>query len=398
MKEFWGKLFYLWRFYTLRPDEYKECVENSFANNNLMGLRQANVIVAVLALCFSVFPIVIKRSWPAAGVYFAAFFVALLLAITAKHKYKQYKNGNQVKRLHINALIVLYYANVMFFGIYIGVFAYPEGSASSFLVFIVVALFLFHTSPLFNLCLTVTALTVFLICSALVKTPYFWTFDLTNGLLAAIIGLIFGWQINKYRISAVLSLIKLENERNLYLNQSIIDELTQLKNRRDFTQTFQRYLTNYRSTDDWLCISFIDIDCFKNYNDSYGHQKGDECLRAIGKTLNYMKDNMNVYAARIGGEEFALLWFEKNQEGAKKVISHIHKSIKDLDIHHEKSSAAQYITVSTGVYMMQCGSSTDMHSIYEFADKALYIAKESGRNCTVITGDSFELYTIKPEN
>ena len=392
------KLFYSWRFYTISQVEYSECMEKSFVSNNLTGLLQTNVIVVVLAFCFSLFPIVIERGFSRVGVYFTVSAAALLFVFLAWHKSKQYKMNNQVNRLYISGLIVLSYINIMFFGIYLGVFANQEGTASSFLGFIIVALFLFLTSPLFNLSLTFCAVMAFVVCSVLFKVPFYWAFDIVNGLLAAIIGLIFSWQINKYRMSATLASIKLEGERNEYQRQSMVDELTQLKNRRDFMLTFQRYLTSYRSSDEWLCMAMLDIDYFKDYNDCYGHPKGDECLNAFGKALNGIKKNINVYTARIGGEEFAVLWFEKDHAGVKNVVSYIFKAIRDLGILHEKSMVSKYVTVSIGVYMVQCGTSSDILSIYKSADVALYEAKESGRNCAIVTGETFKQYKIKPED
>jgi diguanylate cyclase (GGDEF)-like protein len=184
----------------------------------------------------------------------------------------------------------------------------------------------------------------------------------------------------------------LEEERNKYEDQSITDELTQLKNRRDFNQTFRRFLSNYRASDDWLCIALTDIDYFKLYNDHYGHQQGDECLRKIGKAIN----SSGVYAARVGGEEFAMLWFEKDPAHADKVIHQLIDTIKNLKIPHEKSKASDYVTMSIGVYIWRCGSYHDMQNLYDLADKALYTAKGSGRNCAIVSGDDIKQYKITP--
>ncbi|MDR0474312.1 MAG: GGDEF domain-containing protein, partial [Treponema sp.] len=176
---------------------------------------------------------------------------------------------------------------------------------------------------------------------------------------------------------------KLEEERNNYYDQSTIDELTGLKNRRDFMQTFQRRLSSYRSTDDWLCIAIMDIDFFKNYNDHYGHLKGDECLRSIGRALNSLRDK-GVYAARVGGEEFALIWYENDTMHIDETASLIRQKINELNIPHEKSKAASNITISVGIHTIRCGASNDGQSLYDNADKALYEAKRGGRNRTVI--------------
>jgi diguanylate cyclase (GGDEF)-like protein len=189
------------------------------------------------------------------------------------------------------------------------------------------------------------------------------------------------------RMVSVLNESKLEEENT-------VDELTKLKNRRDFMQTFQRRLSSYRNNDDWLCIAIMDIDFFKDYNDHYGHPQGDECLRSIGKVLNSLEE-MGIYAARVGGEEFALIWHEKDAGNIKKTISRVQHIIHELQIPHEKSKVAAHITVSIGIHTVRSGESDDIHILYDMADKALYTAKRSGRNRAVVHGE--EITLIKKE-
>jgi len=167
-------------------------------------------------------------------------------------------------------------------------------------------------------------------------------------------------------------------------DESTIDELTQLKNRRDFMNTFQRFLTNHRQSDNFLCIALLDIDCFKNYNDHYGHPQGDECLRLIGKALNNLRSD-GIYPARVGGEEFALLWHDKSSSDGEAMGLRVNQLIRDLNIPHEKSIVVPYITVSVGIHITECDASKDIKNLYNLADKALYAAKKNGRNCTVIS-------------
>jgi len=107
-------------------------------------------------------------------------------------------------------------------------------------------------------------------------------------------------------------------------------------------------------------------------------------------------ESMGVYAARVGGEEFALLWFEQDASHAGQIVSHVTSSIIGLKIPHEKSRVAQFVTISIGVYVERCGSPTDAQTLYDMADKALYTAKGSGRNCAIISGESIEEYKITP--
>ena len=149
-------------------------------------------------------------------------------------------------------------------------------------------------------------------------------------------------------------------------------------------QTFQRFIVNPRQPDNYLCLAIIDIDFFKRYNDHYGHPKGDECLRNIGKVLNSLNESMNIYVSRIGGEEFAMLWFDKDVLNAKEIAAKVNQMIRDLNIEHEHSEIAPYVTISIGVHISLCGTIKDKQILYDLADKALYAAKTSGRNCAVI--------------
>jgi diguanylate cyclase (GGDEF)-like protein len=205
-----------------------------------------------------------------------------------------------------------------------------------------------------------------------------------NVSVAGLISIVFTWCINMYRMSASLNASKLEKERDKYHDQSIVDELTRLRNRRDFTQVFQRYLTNYRDVDKFLCLGIIDVDHFKRYNDRYGHPKGDECLRLLAGALIALQDNMGVYVARIGGEEFALLWFEEDRHRVSTVVSYLQRRIRELNISHENSITAKRLTISLGVFVAPCGVYDTTQAIYNFADSVLYEAKGKGRNCAVI--------------
>jgi len=323
-------------------------------------------------------------------------FIAFLLIIFAENKIKQSKQGKNISNRFIYLLTILYYANLILLGIYLGVFSDPNNYAVSFMCILICALFLFIHPPLFNLCITLGAIVIFIISTVLVKSYHNWSIDILNVLFAGIISLFANWQISKLRITTLSSVSKLEDERNRYYDQSTIDELTELRNRRDFSQTFQRYLSSYRTADDWLCIAIFDIDFFKRYNDHYGHIMGDDCLRAIGRMLNALRESMGLYSARVGGEEFAILWFESDLSHINTVIARLNALVRELKIPHERSRLEPYVTISTGVYVERCGSSDDMRTLYDLADKALYIAKSSGRNCAIISGRDFEQYKITP--
>jgi len=385
------RFLYFWRFYSFGREQYQECMNNVF-NNNLLSLRQGNTMVAALAAGFSFFPIFFENLVSKGIVCLIVACVSIAMSIVSNYIMQQLNVKNKV----IYILLFLFYANLIIFGIYLSVWSNRDNTAALYICFIICPLLLFVCPPHLNLLLTLISLAAFMVSSIIIKDFDLWKYDVFNSVVAGILGIYLSWHITKLRIGLEISTTELENERNKYEDQSITDELTRLRNRRDFMATFQRFLSNYRASDDWLCVALADIDFFKNYNDHYGHPKGDDCLRAMGQVLNSLSA-LSVYAARTGGEEFALLWFEKDPSNVDKIVSLWTNRIRDMQIPHEKSKVSMYVTMSIGIYIVRCGTHHDTQLLYDLADKALYTAKGSGRNCTIIVGDDIKQYKLTPQ-
>ena len=388
----------LWRYYSFGKDQYRECMNKVFINN-LNSLRQANILVVFFAIFFAVFVVIIDSVLLGKDIQLFRFTIYLVTGLVAfiLSMYLNYKmQTGEVSHKFIYVFTTLFYINIITFGIYHCVWLNPDHIAAFYLCILICALLMFINPPIFNLCLTVSAIAALVICSFSRKSADLAIIDAFNTFSAGVLSLIFSWHITKLRLGMEMSAAILEDERNKYLDQSIIDELTKLNNRRDFMATFKRYVNNYRASDDFLCIAISDIDFFKNYNDHYGHPQGDECLRTIGAAFNTLKDTMGVYAARVGGEEFGMLWFEKDASHVDAVVSYMSSLIRNAKILHEKSKVSEHVTMSMGVYIEKLGASNDVDALYELADNALYAAKGAGRNCAIITGKDREQYKISP--
>jgi len=371
---------------------------NNVFNNNLLNIRHGNSLLAIFTISLVFFPLLFEERPFEDRLIKACFFIGVAIFAAASSFLANYlMQLINVRKRYIYTLMVLFYSIVIFFGAYIDVWSNVDKTAGLYSCLLICSLLLFVNPPQFNLCLTISGLAIFIVSAIIMKEPKLWVYDIANISIAGILSLYFSWHITKLRIGLEISTTKLEEERNKYVDQSITDELTQLRNRRDFNQTFQRFLSNYRASDDWICIALADIDFFKFYNDHYGHPKGDDCLRGIGGALNAL-NSLGVYAARVGGEEFALLWFEKDPSHVEKVVTHWTASIRDLKILHEKSKVSEYVTMSIGVYIVRCGTKHDTQTLYDLADKALYTAKSSGRNCTIVLGDEIKEYKITPKD
>jgi diguanylate cyclase (GGDEF)-like protein/PAS domain S-box-containing protein len=163
---------------------------------------------------------------------------------------------------------------------------------------------------------------------------------------------------------------------------SITDELTGLFNRRHFNNLFPQELARAERDKKVIALMIIDVDFFKPYNDNYGHQRGDEVLQAVSKVLKDTLKRASDSLFRTGGEEFAVIAITPGTEDVQKIAETLRKAVEDLKLEHAYSQASPYVTVSVGlkVHQGQAAKPPDMALIYQLADKALYQAKENGRN------------------
>jgi len=170
---------------------------------------------------------------------------------------------------------------------------------------------------------------------------------------------------------------------------SITDPLTQLYNRRQFDDIFDRELNGVRRDKKIFCLMSLDVDNFKLYNDTYGHQMGDEVLFTIASTL---KDNMKRatdFPFRMGGEEFSVIYKVEDEKNVYEVADSIRKYIEDKKIEHKLNTAiSPYVTVSIGVVFINFEKNeklkTTKNKLYKKADDLLYKAKGNGRNNVVV--------------
>ena len=161
---------------------------------------------------------------------------------------------------------------------------------------------------------------------------------------------------------------------------SITDALTGLYNRRFFDETITKELGRAMRDNKILYFAMLDVDYFKQYNDHYGHQKGDEVLRAIGQTLQQELSRSSDFCFRLGGEEFGILFSDLSPEQALTLTEAIRKAIEDLAIEHQWGGADGVITASIGLLSIAPAPGITVDTIYQKADQALYRAKQDGRN------------------
>jgi len=170
-------------------------------------------------------------------------------------------------------------------------------------------------------------------------------------------------------------------------NLAIHDGLTGIYNRRYFDETLAREWKRTMREKAPLSLIMLDIDYFKKYNDTYGHQAGDECLRQVATTISGALRRPADMAARYGGEEFVVVLPNLKLEDSAKFGETIRAKIEALKMEHKQSDANPFITVSLGIASVVPSSISSYEELVGAADKALYSAKNKGRNRVCVAQD-----------
>lgn len=167
-----------------------------------------------------------------------------------------------------------------------------------------------------------------------------------------------------------------------------LDGLTQLANRRRLDEYLM--IEWHSLTRQQAPLSFIlcDIDYFKRYNDNYGHQAGDDCLRQVARAMSRAVRRSSDMVARYGGEEFAVILPNTHIEGALKVAREMQREIQELKIHHASSEVHEHVTLSIGVATVIPVPTSSPEMLINIADHALYEAKRQGRNRIIFTNST----------
>ena len=187
-------------------------------------------------------------------------------------------------------------------------------------------------------------------------------------------------KIVKIRVS---NQIELKYAREKLTKLAITDGLTGIANRRYFDDQLAHEWTRARRLNQTLAIAMIDVDWFKKYNDHYGHQGGDDCLRQVANVLSNVAKRDSDFVARYGGEEFAIILPMTQAENALELSKNICLALSNLELPHALSDFG-HVTLSVGVAVGCPKQNTTPHNLLVNADKALYTAKEKGRNRAVL--------------
>lgn len=170
-----------------------------------------------------------------------------------------------------------------------------------------------------------------------------------------------------------------EVNRKLEL-QLLLDPLTNLFNRRAYNDYIKELQNRTKNESFTVSVVMLDVDCFKQYNDTYGHYEGDNVLMKIGEVLQEISELYNCFVARWGGEEFSIIIANQSPTLTEQICNEIVEKIKELKIEHTTSNVDKYVTVSIGAFTKMVNKPKDIVDCVNGADKMLYEVKESGRD------------------
>ncbi len=182
---------------------------------------------------------------------------------------------------------------------------------------------------------------------------------------------------NTLRIKNELSLIKANRKLETLASR---DPLTNLPNRRAFDDYYHSEWERHKRSASVLSLLVIDVDHFKQFNDTYGHAAGDNCLIRLANCINECLNRPADKVVRYGGEEFLVLLPDTSTSGSLEVAERILRKVRALAIPHSSSGVADIITVSIGLATTDPTDDKDQKQLFHQADEQLYIAKASGRN------------------
>lgn len=183
-------------------------------------------------------------------------------------------------------------------------------------------------------------------------------------------------------------------EKKVLQHLAITDGLTGLYNRRYFNEILSREIGRAIREKSFLSFLMMDIDFFKQYNDTYGHDAGDEALIKVSKSIKDSTSRSSDFAFRLGGEEFGVVFSGSDREHSLMFAQKIREGVENLKILHANSSANKYITISVGLLVIDFSDENiDINGFYTMADDALYEAKNNGRNRVVVyENDELEFF------
>ena len=182
--------------------------------------------------------------------------------------------------------------------------------------------------------------------------------------------------------------LKLESEKEALRAKSETDPLTGINNRAKINEISEAKFNEALEKNQSFAVQMIDIDNFKEYNDTYGHQAGDEVIKKVAYAVDSLKRHYGVYAGKYGGDEFMVIFIGKEYSEVSAICEELKQKIASYNIEHKNSKTdAKRVTLSQGTFFGRPSGNSKLWDFVSGADKALYKVKEAGRNGSLVSAD-----------
>ncbi|MEG0239278.1 GGDEF domain-containing protein [Anaerorhabdus sp.] len=295
------------------------------------------------------------------GFFVLWFCMLTIILLTYVKKHKEW----------CRVMFFVYVASILYLCAWIGTVNSYDMYAVTFFVFLIFVPSLYVDMPLCSIVITIVSSFIFCLMVLINKSdPRLIQNDLLNALCVSIVSIGYGVYTTNVNLENIHAAIILKE-------QSTIDELTLLPNRRWFNKNISSIYE--QSNVHGLNLYMLDVDFFKDYNDTYGHLMGDDCLAKISSELSKISTSLNIFASRYGGEEFIIIDDKHSYEESSSIANKIVDRISQLKIPHIKSDSG-VVTISVGYVNSKISKTENYIQLINYADEALYCAKKAGRN------------------
>lgn len=237
----------------------------------------------------------------------------------------------------------------------------------------------FDIPPVQNALTVIPFAVLFLIVGKQFKSLERWHLDLIYTHVSVFVGLFISHHQAKLALDNLIAQTNLQKANFALYHTATTDDLTGLMNRRMLFDRYDAILKDCVMKRCSMACVVLDIDDYKQFNDSYGHPEGDALLRRIGSVLRTYGEEQSIVIGRIGGEEFLAVWPEEDMSRCERVAEELRCAIARMAIPHAGAADHKQVTMSVGLCLLP---STLARGAYYYADKALYRAKEAGKNCS----------------
>lgn len=188
---------------------------------------------------------------------------------------------------------------------------------------------------------------------------------------------------------------KLKRANKKLEDVSYTDELTSLHNRRYFNMIYEKEINRAKRNNSYITFMMLDIDFFKQYNDTYGHLEGDNTLKAVAKVLKSVLKRPGDFIFRLGGEEFGVLLTQTDESSSAMLARELCDTVRALEIEHTGSQIDDVVTISLGVVCCVADEALEDEILLSRSDEMLYEAKATGRDRYIITSNVSQATTVK---